>query len=64
MKTISFRIEVNEELEKVISQDSRIYSSIYRFAFNRFKEGLSGKEVYAKVNEKFPEINCHIRNSA
>jgi len=64
MKTISFKIELNEELEKVISEDSRLYSSIYRFTYNRFKEKLSGKEVYAKISELFPEVNCHIRNSA
>lgn len=64
MKTISFRIKTDENLQKVIDEDSRIYSSIYRFSYNRFKEGLSGKEVYAKVSELFPNINCHIRNSA
>ena len=64
MKTISFRIKTNENLQKVIAEDSRIYSSIYRFSYNRFKEGLPGKEVYAKVSEMFPDVNCHIRNSA
>ena len=64
MKTISFRIKITDEIQKVISEDSRIYSSIYRFAYNRFKDGLSGKEVYAKVSESFPFVNCHIRNSA
>ena len=64
MKTISFRIKMTDEIQKVISEDSRIYSSIYRFAYNRFKDGLSGKEVYAKVSESFPFVNCHIRNSA
>ena len=51
MKTISFRIKMTDEIQKVISEDSRIYSSIYRFAYNRFKDGLSGKEVYVKVSE-------------
>ena len=51
MKTISFRIKMTDKIQKVISEDSRIYSSIYRFAYNRFKDGLSGKEVYAKVSE-------------
>ena len=37
---------------------------MYRYSFNRFKEGLSGKEVYAKVSELFPNMNCHLRNSA
>ena len=64
MKTISFRIKMTDEIQKVISEDSRIYSSIYRFAYNRFKDGLFGKEVYAKVSESFPFVNCHIRNSA
>lgn len=64
MKTISFKIKVDEELQKVISEDSRVYSDMYRYSFNRFKEGLSGKEVYAKVAELFSNINCHLRNSA
>ena len=64
MKTISFKIKVDENLQKVISEDSRAYSDMYRYSFNRFKEGLSGKEVYAKVAELFPNINCHLRNSA
>lgn len=64
MKTISFKIKVDEELQKVISEDSRVYSDMYRYSFNRFKEGLSGKEVYAKVAELFPDMNCHLRNSA
>lgn len=64
MKTISFKIKVDENLQKVISEDSRVYSDMYRYSFNRFKEGLSGKEVYAKVSELFPYMNCHLRNSA
>ena len=64
MKTISFKIKVDENLQKVISEDSRVYSDMYRYSFNRFKEGLSGKEVYAKVTESFPNMNCHLRNSA
>ena len=64
MKTISFKIQLNEKLEKVISQDSRIFSSIVRFSYNRCKEGLSKKEIYAKVNEIFPNINCHLRSCA
>lgn len=53
---------MNEELDKVISQDSRICSSMYRFAFNRFKDGLKNLEVYASLNEKF-EMNSHLVNS-
>ena len=64
MKTISFKIKVDKELQKVISEDSRVYSDMYRYSFNRFKEGLSGKEVYSKVAESFPNMNCHLRNSA
>ena len=64
MKTISFKIKVDEELQKVISEDSRVYSDMCRYSFNRFKEGLSGKEVYSKVAELFSDMNCHLRNSA
>ena len=62
MKTISFKIQINEALEKVISQDSRICSSMYRFAFNRFKDGLKNLEVYAALNKKF-DMNSHLVNS-
>ena len=62
MKTISFRIATNEELEKALSQDSRICSSMYRFAFNRFVDGLKNLEVYASLTEHF-DINSHVINS-
>ena len=64
MKTIIFKIKTNEEIEKAISQDSRVCSAMYRFAFNRYREKLSKKEVYAKVNETFPGVNCHLRSCA
>lgn len=63
MKTISFKIEVNEELQKVISEDSRIYSSMVRYSFNRYKDNLSYKEVYQNLGQNF-QINSHLRNCA
>ena len=63
MKTISFKIETNEQLQKVISEDSRICSSMRRFAFNRFQDGVKQREIYQFINEKF-ECNCHLKNSA
>ena len=35
---------------------------MYRFAFNRFKDGLKNLEVYASLNEKFA-MNSHLVNS-
>ena len=35
---------------------------MYRFAFNRFKDGLKNLEVYTALNEKF-DINSHLTNS-
>lgn len=35
---------------------------MYRFAFNRFKDGLKNLEVYAALNDNF-DINSHIVNS-
>lgn len=64
MKTISFKIRTNEELQKVISEDSRICSSIYRFAFNRFQDHLTSSQIYKVIAEKFEGVNCHLRNSA
>lgn len=64
MKTIIFKIKLNKELQKVINEDSRICSSIYRFAFNRFQDKLSNKDNYILISEKFKDVNCHLRNSS
>ena len=64
MKTISFKIETNEQLQKVISEDSRICSSIYRFAFNRFQDHLTSSQNYNVIAKTFKDVNCHLRNSA
>lgn len=63
MKTISFKIETNAQLQRVISEDSRICSAMRRFAFNRFQDGVKQREIYQLINEKF-ECNCHLKNSA
>lgn len=49
MKTITLPILNNIN----INYEQRIYSSVFRFAFNRFKEKLKEKEVRTKVNELF-----------
>ena len=64
MKTISFKIKTNAYLQKVISEDSRICSSIYRFAFNRFQDHLTSSQNYNVIAETFKDVNCHLRNSA
>ena len=64
MKTISFKIETNDQLQKVISEDSRICSSIYRFALNRFQDHLTSSQNYNVIAETFKDVNCHLRNSA
>lgn len=64
MKTISFQLKNSEKLLQLVAADGRVQSSIVRFAFNWFKEGLSKKEVYAKIGETFKSVNCHVRNSA
>ena len=65
MKTISFKFKTNnDEFQKAISEDSRVCSSMRRFAFNRFKEGKTNKEVYTELGEKFSNVNSHLRNSA
>ena len=63
MKTISFKIETNAQLQRVISEDSRICSAMRRFAFNRFQDGVKQREIYKLINDKF-ECNCHLKNSA
>ena len=63
MKTIAFKFKLTEDLEKIISHDSRICSSIVRYSFNRFRDGISYKEIYNDVSQKF-EANCHLKNSS
>lgn len=63
MKTISFKIETNDQLQKIISEDSRICSAMRRFAFNRFQDGIKQREIYQIINDKF-DCNCHLKNSA
>ena len=63
MKTISFKIKTNEELQKVISEDSRICSAMRRYAFNRLQDGVKQREIYQMIVSKF-DCNCHLANSA
>ena len=37
---------MNDELEKVVSHDSRICSSMRRFTFNRFQDGVKQRDIY------------------
>ena len=64
MKTIKLRVKYDET--EVIKHDSRIYSSMVRFALNRFIDGMTQSEVYRKVTEKFEctKIHSHLRNSS
>ena len=63
MKTISFKVRINEELQKVISEDSRICSAMRRYAFNRLQDGVKQREIYQMIINKF-DCNCHLANSA
>ena len=63
MKTISFKVKTNEELQKVISEDSRICSAMRRYAFNRLQDGVKQREIYQMIVSKF-DCNCHLANSA
>ena len=63
MKTISFKVKINEELQKVISEDSRICSAMRRYAFNRLQDGIKQREIYQMIINKF-DCNCHLANSA
>ena len=61
MKTISFKIEyANQES---VNYDSRIYSSIVRYAFNRLQENNSTTLTYQDVCSKF-KLNSHLCNCA
>ena len=64
MKTIKLRVKYDEA--EVIKHDSRIYSSMVRFAFNRFVDGNLKNQVYRDVTEKFERtgIHSHLRQSS
>ena len=61
MKTIHFKVEYTNK--DSIKYDSRVYSSIVRYSYNRFKEGLSTTQVYKDVCSKF-KLNSHLCNCA
>lgn len=64
MKTISFRIKVDDEkLHQVIDEDSRICSAMRRFAFKRFQEGKKSTEINQLLKDKFT-CNSILRASA
>ena len=64
MKTITFKVKTNEEIQQAIIEDSRICSAMYRFAFNRFQDRIVCQQIYRMIAEKFEDVNCHLRNSA
>lgn len=61
MKTISFKIEYTNQ--ESINYDSRVYSSIVRYAFNQLKENNSATLTYQDVCSKF-KLNSHLCNCA
>lgn len=61
MKTISFKIEYTNKYS--IEYDSRVYSSIVRYAFNRIQENNSTTLTYQDVIKKFI-LNSHLCNCA
>ena len=60
MKTLHFKIEYNSNS---IKEDSRVYSSIVRYSYNRFKDKLTTTQVYQDVCSKF-KLNSHLCNCA
>ena len=61
MKTVSFKIEYTNQ--ESINFDSRVYSSIVRYAFNRLQEKHSTTLTYQDVIKKF-DLNSHLCNCA
>ena len=59
MKTIKLPVSFNKKIE----EDIRVYSSVVRYSFNRFQEGLKIKEIYHLCSEKF-NLGSHLINSA
>lgn len=61
MKTISFKVEYTNNVS--IEYDSRVYSSIVRYAFNRLQENNSTTLTYQDVVKKF-KLSSHLCNCA
>ena len=59
MKTIKLPVTFNEKIE----EDIRVYSSVVRYSFNRFQEGLKIKGVYHLCSKKF-NLGSHLIDSA
>jgi len=59
MKTIKLKIKNQVNFD----DELRIFNSVVRYSYNRFKDGLSEKDVRAKVNQLFSE-NCWFLQSA
>lgn len=59
MKTIKLPVTFNEKIE----EDIRVYSSVVRYSFNRFQDGLKIKEIYHLCSEKF-NLGSHLLNCA
>lgn len=59
MKTIKLPVTFNDSIE----EDIRVYSSVVRYSFNRFQEGLKIKEIYHLCTEKF-NLGSHLLNCA
>ena len=59
MKTIKLPVTFNGKIE----EDIRVYSSVVRYSFNRFQEGLKIKEIYHLCSEKF-NLGSHLIISA
>ena len=59
MKTIKLPVSFNASIE----EDIRVYSSVVRYSFNRFQEGLKIKEIYHDCSKKF-NLGSHLLNCA
>ena len=59
MKTIKLPVTFDDSIE----EDIRVYSSVVRYSFNRFQEGLKIKEIYRDCCQKF-NLGSHLINSA
>ncbi len=55
MKTIKLPVTFNDKIE----EDIRIYSSVVRYSFNRFQDGLKIKEIYHDCCQKF-NLGSHL----
>jgi len=62
---ITLKLKFKADEVDTLKNDERIYSSIVRYSYKRFKEkSLSQTEIYKDLTSKFKDFPTHLTTSA